>query len=286
MAGTGRWGMGGKDEAVHPEAGFVLIAMLWAVLIASLIALALIRIGDNARHDVRNASARARAVALADAGIERALAEFLVAGPRSTWPLDGTPRRTRLLGSEVEITIEDELGKVDLNAGSHESLSRLFAAAGASLESAEALASAVEDWRDGDALHRLNGAEAEAYAEAGLVTRPRDGPFESVEELSLVFGMPPTLFDRVRGAVTVYARTPIVDPATALPLARTALGYGTAPLPAPVIGQLPALTGRAFTVRVHAGIGTAEATREAVIGFTGDPTRPWWVYRWEDAAGI
>ena len=55
------------------------------------------------------------------------------------------------------------------------------------------LAAAIIDWRDADSDVSTNGAEAEAYLRLPEPYLPKDGPFETVEELRLVYGMTPEL---------------------------------------------------------------------------------------------
>lgn len=59
---------------------------------------------------------------------------------------------------------------------------------------ADRLADAILDWRDGDDLTRLNGAEGEYYQNRGLPYLPANGSFQSLTEQLLVRGMTPALF--------------------------------------------------------------------------------------------
>ena len=56
------------------------------------------------------------------------------------------------------------------------------------------------------------GAEVVSeYRAAGYAYGPRDGPFETVEELKLVMGMTPLLFEALAPVLTIYSQTPWVD---------------------------------------------------------------------------
>ncbi len=50
------------------------------------------------------------------------------------------------------------------------------------------------------------------YAQAGLKGRPANYPFQSTEELQLVLGMRPELYQRIAPMITVYSRQPGVNP--------------------------------------------------------------------------
>ena len=83
-------------------------------------------------------------------------------------------------GSWCRAVATDPGGKVNINLAPDE----LIAAALGS----DTLAAAVLDWRDADTLPRPGGAERRWYAEHGR-EHPRDGPFESVQELRRVRGL-------------------------------------------------------------------------------------------------
>ena len=58
------------------------------------------------------------------------IAALLDRDPARAVPIDGTPWRWSFAGAAVEIAIEDELGKIDLNAASDTLLHDLFRAQG------------------------------------------------------------------------------------------------------------------------------------------------------------
>jgi len=68
------------------------------------------------------------------------------------------------------------------------------------------LADAIQDWRDADTLKRPRGAEAPEYEAAGLTYKPANAPFQSVEELRLVLGMTPALYQQLAPLITIYSR--------------------------------------------------------------------------------
>lgn len=61
-------------------------------------------------------------------------------------------------------------------------------------------------------LKRPLGAEEAEYAQAGLFGRPANYPFQSTEELQLVLGIPPGVFQRIAPMITVYSRQSGVNP--------------------------------------------------------------------------
>jgi len=100
-------------------------------------------------------------------------------------------------------------------------LSRLMQVLGQPPEVGDALAAAILDWRDGDALSQpVGGAEDDDYAAAGRDYGAKDAPFESIAELEQVLGMTPALYARLAPYLTlhsgraqpdaVYAQAPVL----------------------------------------------------------------------------
>ena len=136
---------------------------------------------------IENAQARA----LADAGVYRAAAALLSRREADRWLADQTPYTLALGGGSVRISIQYEGGKIDLNTASDPLLRGLFRSVGLDQATSEALMDAVADWRDENGLRRLKGAEEPDYRAAGLPLGPKNGSFETVEELRQVIGVTP-----------------------------------------------------------------------------------------------
>jgi type II secretory pathway component PulK len=88
--------------------------------------------------------------------------------------------------SGCDVALEAAGDRLDLNALSEESMSRL-ASAVVGVEHADEMADAFGDWRDTDSVTRPLGAEREWYAARGRVL-PANGPFDDARELGLVRG--------------------------------------------------------------------------------------------------
>lgn len=269
------------------ERGVVLVAALWISVLLAIIASAALSGSTADRRIAANLHERARARALADAGVNQALYALLVPEAAPSWPLDGSAVTMEIEGQAVRVAIRDEVGRIDLNAAPEELLQALFRSLGLPAREAGRIADSVADWRDRDGLRRLNGAEAGDYVAAGLPRRPADGPFGEVEELALVLGVTPELAARARPALTVLSGRPAVDPRTAPPEVLRALAAlsGREPDPVPVLtlsGLGPA-DGRAFTLRAEAETRAgARFLRTAAVRLTGDPLRPWWILDWRE----
>lgn len=101
--------------------------------------------------------------------------------------------------------IMDEERKLNLNKADMETLANLFhLAGGLDYPEAAAAASKVADWRDEDNQKLDEGAEKYDYQSLKEPYECKNGPFQSVEELLLVYDMTPELYLRVRPYLTVY----------------------------------------------------------------------------------
>ena len=187
------------------QRGIALVVVLWLVVLMTVIGASHAR---NMRIETSlafNHVGTARARALAEAGINRAIMELFVSDTTTRWPLDGTARQIQLDSGSVNIAIRDASGLLDLNKADAVQLEAVLKAAGAEEALSQELADAILDWRDKDQLRRLHGAEDSDYRHAGLAWGARDGLFASVDELRYVLGMTHELFERLAPYLTVHS---------------------------------------------------------------------------------
>lgn len=195
------------------EGGIALILVIWVVTLLLVIAGSFLYAMRTDARAARNAALIARGDAIAQAAVSRALYElFKPQGGGLVWKRDGTPREWSFDGATVTIRFADESAKIDINTANNELLRGLFRSAGMGEEEAAKLLDAVLDWRDQDSLKRPNGAEEPDYVQAGLKGRPANHPFLSTEELQLVLGMRPEVYQRIMPMITVYSRQAGVNP--------------------------------------------------------------------------
>ncbi len=223
--------------AIHCHRGMVLVMVLWITALLTLLAGSFSYTMRVETRLAQTAADHARAQALAEAGLHYLLVRLFAmnpmqletllniagsgAGPMSEFadqiiPLDGTPFSWTFEGVELELSVQDTSGLIDLNRASRPLMMGLLRSVGVSPEATEALLDKIEDWRDPDDLVRLQGAEAPEYAAAGLPP-PKNGEFETVDELKQVMDMTPELFERLAPALTVHSRQPGFNPKTARP---------------------------------------------------------------------
>lgn len=270
------------------QRGIALIAVLWGIAILSIIAAAFLSETRSQGTIARNLLENAKAQALADAGVYRAIAGILSIDPSIAWRADGTVYPLTLGEGSVVITIEDEGGKVDLNRAQDRLLAGLFEVLGVQEEQSAPLIDAIRDFADRDDNLRPAGAEDGDYAAAGLVWGAKDAPFESVEELQQVFGVSRPLYDRLAPFLTVHSGRAQINPVVAPREVLLAMpGLGEEQVDALLARRTDAgdtrvrSVGTAFTIRADATTaGGGRFVREAVIQRTADRRNPYTIREW------
>ena len=194
------------------QSGVALLVVLWACTLLAILAGGYASLAHVESEQARYTLAMMRARYAAEAGVMRGIHDVyagrkagLVPGPEQTtrWMGDGQPWSFKVDGARVTVTVEDEAGKIDLNAADPAILMSLFMAAGANQARARRLADDVVIWRtttatpDADAIKR--------YESAGRPYAPRQARFPSVEELQSVLGMDAALFAKVEPALTLWS---------------------------------------------------------------------------------
>src|SRR5262249_40013466 len=145
----------------------------------------------------RNLAEDAKAEALAEAGVNRAILVLLGVDDSIPLRVDGKPFAFAYDGGRVQVSMQDEGGKIDLNRAADAVLQGLFTSVGVSQDAAHHLVDAIADFRDADDLRHANGAEDTDHARARLPYNAKDAPFAATEELLRVNGMTPDVYVRV-----------------------------------------------------------------------------------------
>ncbi len=184
------------------ERGSIAVAALW--LLAALAALASAASAYVAQSAVAFSAldATTQFEMLTTAGVE--LAAYDLSAPRQSRRPTRASFDFTLANAKVTVEYVSESARVNLNTASRATIAGLFAALGAPAEAADQFADRVVAWRS---RSRSGGPDREQdlYRAAGLTYLPRRGPFASVEELTLVVGLPQALVERALPFLTVYS---------------------------------------------------------------------------------
>ncbi|GAA0714299.1 type II secretion system protein GspK [Dokdonella soli] len=284
---------------------FVLVLWVIAMLAILLGSFSLVARTENlqSRHLFDTTQARYAA----EAGLNLAVFELRKADPLERWVADGRPYTFGYGDAELEVSITDDSGKIDINAADGAMLTNLLVAHGIELDKAQALSDAILDWREPGEAKRPNGAKAADYKAAGLSYGPANAPFNTVSELQQVLGMDYALYAQLEPALTIYsgrnqpsAAFAPLEALEALPgmtpeIARELIRQRQALAPGDIAGAgltLPDGTpliagggGLTYSVKSRAKLPNgASTTLDATIRMGGINTagRPYVILRWRD----
>ncbi len=275
-----------RPIAVGSDDGFILLVVIWVIALLALFATGLASSTQIFIQTNRNDNELRRAEFLASAGVNIALLDLINTMPEaSNSKLEvGSSGHTCVLpeGEILRIRIDDEAGKIDLNAASDPLLLALFMGFVVDREAALRLVAAVADFRDADDEPRLNGAERTAYLAAGRATGPKNAPFDATAEIGNVLGISDELARRLRPHLTVYSGQDGIDPrhATSDLLDVLSRAVGTLPTPAGSANDVFTVEGRqipsqfvtasvAHALMIRSGVRTnagVELTWNVVVG--------------------
>ena len=263
------------------------------LLIAGLIVMAsaVVTLSAAQRRAAQRAEeADARKVVL-DAALRVATAEIAFPKPDGPFWYPRQPRILDIAGQRVEVVLEREAGRIDLNTAADQYLVAGLVVSGMDEASARHAAARIRDWTDADDEPRPQGAERAAYAEAGLRHEPRNGPFESLEELRQVLGLE-ALSDEALETFTVYSQGAAPSTADAVEPVRDALAWldpasatagAATTLAVPgVADALGSVSYAGAVVRLRACIAdeARRRCRQVIQRFTGGSKMPALVLAW------
>jgi general secretion pathway protein K len=186
---------------------------------------------------------------LAEAAYQRALAEILPDALGHELDVDGILvfRRTRLgtpaVPERLDVRVEpgrlsyrltDESARINLNRATRDVLDRLLQDLGAEKTDRDTIIDSIQDWRDPNGEHRVNGAESDDYyLKLPMPYRARNANLESITELLQIKGITPAIYNGTKehpglaSFVTVRGNNTVnVNTASATVL--TALGFSAA----------------------------------------------------------
>src|SRR5579872_717235 len=175
------------------DGGWALVSVLWVVSILAMLAAATQMLTVTSYRGEAHAADRARIAAALDGALTRAVVGISDSRIDHRWRVDGTSQLFSFAGYTMRVSVQDELGRFDINLVDDAVLRQLLRQVGANEATSEILTDRILDWRtkSDSSLSRLHGATDADYAAAGLPWHPRHGPFQSVSELQLVLGMTP-----------------------------------------------------------------------------------------------
>ncbi|MBW9261075.1 MAG: general secretion pathway protein GspK [Candidatus Thiodiazotropha sp. (ex. Lucinisca nassula)] len=201
----------GDFAACGRNRGVALILVLWMVALLTIIAASFSTQSKVESRLAGNSKDALQAKLLAESGFSRAVMELMVISPQQRWNFNGQLYPLQTAQGELEVSIRNASGLLDLNKASSDQLNRLFVLISDDPEERNALVDRLNDWRDADDLRRLNGAEDKDYRAAGYDYATAGKDLTSLEELAYVMGFDAARVNRLRPYVTLNSDTATVD---------------------------------------------------------------------------
>jgi general secretion pathway protein K len=197
--------------------GVALIMVLWVTAILTVVVLEFcfamrteIRITQNFKDEVQ-------LHALAEGGIQRAIAELIfkqdpqvqqfrktlkneeIPPQKREWVTDGRAYEFPSDQATTVVRVMGEGGKLNINTISEGRLRKIMGNFGLEADQQDIVADSIMDWKDPDDLHRLNGAESDYYQSLPKPYQAKDANLDSIEELLLIRGVTPELYYGKKG---------------------------------------------------------------------------------------
>jgi len=253
------------------QRGFALVTVIWGLGLILLLGGTLV-VGAKYRSRIASADASIdRASAAAESAINLAIAATLMPEGKTRFPL-----QCRMPGGErAFVTVEEEIGKVDLNTASKPILERLFAVLASDKALGERIAGEI--LRARVATPRPN-TEA-SNPSSSSTTNGKQGPrpaFTSIMELDQTAGMSVGLFRKAVPFITVASGRTAPAGEAASPALIEVLGLS--PPPAQRRRILPS-----GNVTIRADVTLSDGSRqvrEALIDFDGGAGLPYVIREW------
>ncbi len=273
-----------NQKTFTSQKGFALLIVLWSM---ALLALLGAQVTGAGRAETRLAAALrggAQLQAAADGAVYETIWHLLQGGG-DYWEPGASTRVLDEAGGRVTVTIEDERGKLDVNQVPPGLLQALFGVLGADRDTASNVANAIADWRAPQPSgNGPDSALVANYHKSGLAWGPNGAEFQRLDELRMVQGMTPALYQASLPYFTMALEQgpwlnlagPVVLAAMAKAKRDSTLSMQDADPRGPVVLRIVAqATGRSG----------AAFTRRALFRLDGTLSGPAWKYRilsWED----
>jgi general secretion pathway protein K len=212
--------------SMRSQRGVALLVVMWACTLLAILLGGYAALAHTEGLQASYQFQQTRAHYAAEAGIMRAIYALQAPNINDRWTADGRVYPFAYEDAKVGVSIIAESGKVDLNAASPDVLANLLRNAGVDAQHAATIAQAIVDWRSFPMTPQQATQRAAAYTAAGRDYGPRNGPFASIDELQMVLGMNPDIYEAVAPYVTIWSGRASPDPNTAPLLALASIPPG------------------------------------------------------------
>lgn len=173
--------------------GFALVIVIVVMLLSTFLASQLVLQVRTELKVAHNAKMRAAGLFLAESGIHLGIFRLLDKPTNNEDEeynvfLQGHTYNATLEDGQVQYYAVNESGKIDLNYIPRRLFELFLEYHAVEPEQIQTIIDSIQDWRDADDFHRLNGAEKETYEELEPPYAPRNGQIEDPAEFFLING--------------------------------------------------------------------------------------------------
>jgi hypothetical protein len=248
--------------------GFALITVIWGLGLLTLLGAAVI---VGARYRARAALADGSVLssaAAAESGVNFAIASILSPTSNTSFP-----KTCRMPGGEqAEIVVEEEVGKIDINAASLPTLERFFVGIAQDKSLGSKIAQNAVNFRK--ALQRREPSNQTTQTNAA--NEIKSSGFSTILELDQIDGMSPALLRSVMRYTTALSGRVEPMPEAMTPALRLLMGLD----PGRAERRSPTLPG-SFTIRIDIrAIDGSRYIREALVSFGAASAQPYIIREW------
>ena len=186
------------------QRGIAFIVVIWVMVLLTVLLAGFAVIARTEALQARHLAESTRARYMAEVGISRAVWELRNPDPLTRWAGDGRNYDFEFEGAKISVGIQDESGKIDINAVDGQVLLRFLEGHGVEAQRAQQISDAVLDWRDADDLTQPMGAEDVDYEREGYPYGAADNGFQTVGEFQQVMGMDYDLYRKLEPDLTIW----------------------------------------------------------------------------------
>ena len=202
--------------------GIAIVIVLWVVLVLSLLISGFAFTMHVETEVASYARKELKAEMLARSGIEVARMQLILGALSPTnsgfdalnqdWSTNELLYVDHELGDGIfNVKVTDEESKIPINRVTDLQLKRLFGLLGVDPADGDVITDSILDWIDSSDLHRLNGAKSDYYQSLSPPYRAKNGPLDRVEELLLIRGVTPELYQGTPATDTDPARPGLAE---------------------------------------------------------------------------
>ncbi len=184
------------------QRGFALLVVLWTMVMLALLSAQITGAGRSEAQVAASLRNAAQLEAAANGAIEETIWHILDGNGAQWQPGEGAYDLPEP-GALVHVTVVDERGKMDINQVPPQLLAGLLSALGADIATSKTVSTAIADWRSQASPGDAESNVPAEYRMDGRAWGPPGQEFERLDELQLVRGVTPQIYQALLPYVTL-----------------------------------------------------------------------------------